>query len=166
MCLSTNGADGYPSNRIVYLREITEAGLIFYTNYNSLKGEEIAANEKTSLNFFWAELHRQVRVKGDVERVDQARSDAYFASRPRESQLGAWASMQSSPLDSRESLQLRIAELEKEFKGKEIERPEHWGGYILKPVDWEFWKGRSSRLHDRFRYVRESENWKITRLYP
>jgi pyridoxamine 5'-phosphate oxidase len=164
--LSTLGHDGYPSSRVVYLRGIADGGLIFYTNYGSLKGTELAIEDKAVMNFFWPEMHKQVKVKGIVGKVSRETSDAYFASRPRGSQLGAWASLQSSPLDSRDILEQRLKELEKEYEGKDIPRPDHWGGYALVPVEWEFWKGRSSRLHDRFKYVSASGSWNITRLFP
>lgn len=164
--LSTIGHDGYPSSRIVYLRGIEDGGLIFYTNYNSLKGTELAIEDKAVMNFFWPEMHKQVKVKGIVSKVSKKTSDAYFASRPRGSQLGAWASEQSRPLESRELLEARLRELEEEYKGKDIPRPEHWGGYTLKATEWEFWKGRSSRLHDRFKYSALADHWKISRLYP
>ncbi len=165
-CLSTIAEDGGPCARIVYLREVLDEGLIFYTNYESAKGKEIASQDKASYTFFWNELHRQVRVRGRLEKVDVSRSDNYFASRPRASQIGAWASDQSRPLISREALQTRLAELEEEYSEKDIPRPPHWGGYILIPSRWEFWKGRSSRLHDRFEYNKEQGEWKIKRLNP
>lgn len=164
--LSTVGHDGFPSTRIVFLRGISNGGLIFYTNYGSLKGRELAAEDRALMNFFWPELQRQVRVKGLVSKISPEQSDDYFASRPRNSQLGAWASKQSQPLDSRETLENRVKELEMEYEGKVIPRPENWGGYVLMPVEWEFWKGRSSRLHDRFTYTQKGEDWMITRLYP
>jgi pyridoxamine 5'-phosphate oxidase len=165
-CLSTISADGSPSARIVYLREVLDEGLVFYTNYESAKGKEIAGHKQASYTFFWNELHRQVRVKGILRKVDSQRSDRYFDSRPRASQIGAWASDQSSPLHSREELQSRLADCEEKYKGKEIPRPPHWGGYVLIPSEWEFWKGRSSRLHDRFQYRFIGDSWKIERLNP
>lgn len=165
-CLSTVGLDGFPSSRILFLRGISEEGLIFYTNYTSLKGGEIEANEGAGFNFYWHEQSRQVRVKGTLSKVSDGQSDEYFAGRPRESQLGAWASDQSSKLDSRTSLESRIAELTEQYEGKSIPRPSHWGGYILKPIGWEFWQGRESRLHDRFSYVLKDGQWQISRLYP
>ncbi|NND93262.1 MAG: pyridoxamine 5'-phosphate oxidase [Flavobacteriales bacterium] len=166
LSLSTVGQDGFPSTRIVFLRGISNGGLIFYTNYGSLKGRELAAEDRALMNFFWPELQRQVRVKGLVSKISPEQSDDYFASRPRNSQLGAWASKQSQPLDSRETLENRVKELEMEYEGRVIPRPENWGGYVLIPVEWEFWKGRSSRLHDRFTYTQKGEDWMITRLYP
>lgn len=165
-CLSTIGKDGGPCARIVYLREVLDEGLVFYTNYESAKGKEIASNDKGSYAFFWNELHRQVRVRGSLKKVDAFRSDNYFASRPRASQIGAWASDQSSPLGSREELQMRLQRIEKEYEQKDIPRPPHWGGYILIPSRWEFWKGRNSRLHDRFEYIKDNGDWKIQRLNP
>ena len=164
--LSTIGHDGFPSSRVIYLRGIQEEGLVFYTNYQSLKGSELAVEDKAVMNYFWPELHKQVKVKGVVSKVDAEVSEAYFASRPRGSQLGAWASQQSQELESREVLENRIQELEKEYEGRDIPRPPHWGGYILKPVEWEFWKGRSSRLHDRFKYSQEGNGWIVQRLNP
>ncbi|MCL4165236.1 UNVERIFIED_CONTAM: hypothetical protein GTU68_013210, partial [Idotea baltica] len=137
--LSTIAVDGFPTARIVYLREVLDEGLVFYTNYSSAKGEEIRADGRASYTFFWNELHRQVRVKGRLQKVATDRSDRYFASRPRASQLGAWASQQSSPLESREALQTRLQILESEYSGKVIPRPPHWGGYMLIPTEWEFW---------------------------
>lgn len=165
-CLSTITADGGPSARIVYLREILAEGLVFYTNYQSDKGQEIAACPLACYTFFWNELHRQVRVRGSLEQVDAEMSDTYFASRPRASQLGAWASAQSAELSDRDELVDRLAALEEEYAGREVPRPPHWGGYILRPTHWEFWKGRSSRLHDRFRYERSDEGWTRVRLNP
>ncbi len=165
-CLSTIGTDGGPSGRIVYLREVHDDGLIFYTNYESAKGQEIAEASQASYTFFWNELHRQIRVRGVLSKVDGSVSDKYFNSRPRASRIGAWASAQSSPLDSREALEQRVQALEAKYEGIEIPRPPHWGGYILRPSHWEFWKGRSSRLHDRFRYTRDGDTWVIQRLNP
>ncbi len=165
-CLSTIASDGGPSARIVYLREVLDEGLVFYTNYESSKGKHIASQDQASYTFFWNELHRQVRVRGVLRKVDAERSGRYFHSRPRASQIGAWASDQSSPLQSRETLQIRLAALETKYEGKEIPRPPHWGGYVLIPSEWEFWKGRSSRLHDRFQYRSAGDDWTIERLNP
>ena len=165
-CLSTIGADGGPSGRIVYLREVHDEGLVFFTNYQSGKGQEIAEASQASYTFFWNELHRQVRVRGVLSKVDESISDKYFNSRPRASKIGAWASAQSKPLDSREELEQRIQAIEAKYEGKDIPRPPHWGGYILRPSQWEFWKGRNSRLHDRFRYSRADSKWLVQRLNP
>jgi len=165
-CLSTLGLDGYPSSRIVFLRGIEERGLIFYTNYSSLKGAELAEDERAAFNFHWDEQDRQIRVKGKVVKIDKSVSDAYYAKRPRGSQLGAWASSQSQVLGSRQELIDRIKDLEAKYDGQDIPRPEHWGGYILEPESWEFWQGRQSRLHDRFRYQKQESVWTIHRLNP
>lgn len=165
-CLSTIGKDGGPCGRIVYLREVHDEGLVFYTNYQSAKGIEIEETPQASYTFFWNELHRQVRVRGVLSKVNGSVSDKYFNSRPRASRIGAWASAQSSPLDSREELKQRVQALEAKYEGSTIPRPPHWGGYILRPSQWEFWKGRNSRLHDRFQYSHEDGKWMIQRLNP
>lgn len=164
--VSTVNAAGKPSARIVLLRNADERGFTFFTNYNSRKGHDIDANPHASATFFWQQLQRQVRVEGIIEKVEAADSDAYFASRPRESQIGAIASAQSEPLESREALEQRVADLTQQYEGQTIPRPEHWGGYRIKPTAIEFWQGRASRLHDRFLYTLEGEKWGITRLNP
>jgi pyridoxamine 5'-phosphate oxidase len=166
MCLSTLDREGYPSSRIVFLRELSDEGLIFYTNYSSRKGKELSAHPKAAMNFHWEAQDRQVHLKGEVEKVSKGISDAYFASRPRESQIGAWASHQSDEMVDRAELMDRVAQYEKEFEGKDVPRPAHWGGFMLRAMEWEFWQGSPSRLHDRILYKREEGDWKRTRLNP
>lgn len=166
MTLSTLGLDGYPNGRIVLLKDL-DYGFVFFTNYESEKGQELEAHPKASLTFFWAELERQVRITGTIEQVDAALSDEYFFSRPVGSQIGAWASPQSKKISSREALTEKIEELENQFKTEKITRPPHWGGYRLLPHRLEFWQGRASRLHDRILYEKsESGSWVISRLAP
>jgi pyridoxamine 5'-phosphate oxidase len=166
MCLATVGADGRPSARMVLLKEVDDAGFVFYSNYGSRKGTELAAQPVAALVFYWQELHRQVRIEGRVERVAAAESDAYFASRPRGSQLGAVASPQSQVIADRAVLDRRVAELEAELGGAAPARPEHWGGYRLIPDVVELWQGQDNRLHDRVRYRRELATWIKERLAP
>jgi len=156
----------FPESRVVLLRDIESGGLSFYTNYNSQKAKSIAFHPKIGANFFWAELFRQLRIRAFAEKLPESISDQYFASRPRESQIGAWASDQSHPMISRKELEHRVEKVEVQFKGKTIPRPKHWGGYLLKPVYFEFWQGRPSRLHDRIVYEKVEETWKIKRLFP
>jgi pyridoxamine 5'-phosphate oxidase len=159
-------ADGRPRSRIVLLKGVDDSGFRFYTNYDSAKGREIAKHPFAALQFHWVELERQVRIEGRVERVDAADSDAYFASRPVKSRIGAWASPQSDVLLDRESLEARFADTEHRF-GDEVPRPPHWGGYRVLPDLVEFWQGRRSRLHDRLRYRRaDASAWLIERLAP
>lgn len=158
--------DGRPSSRIVLLKGVEPGGFVFYTNYDSRKGREIALSPFASLNFFWSLQARQIRIEGRIEKVSPEDSDAYFASRPRESQIGAWASAQSSVLKSRAELEERNAELEKSYAGKNIPRPPHWGGYLLRPDRIEFWQGRPNRLHDRFLYEDAPGGWMVFRLSP
>ena len=165
MTLATCTPDGAPSARIVLLKGCDERGLIFYTNYQSRKGRELAANPRAALVFFWHALERQVRVEGRVERATEAEADTYFTSRPADSRLGAWASEQSEVLSGREELEARHRELEVRF-GPEIPRPPHWGGFRLVPEVFEFWQGRPSRLHDRLRYRRVEMGWLRERLSP
>ncbi|RUA37473.1 MAG: pyridoxamine 5'-phosphate oxidase [Bacteroidetes bacterium] len=166
MTLSTI-EENKPTSRIVLLKGVENEQFVFYTNYNSSKGKQMAISPYVSLNFFWPELERQVRIEGIVKKVDADTSDAYFKSRPRGSQIGAWVSPQSESIESREILEKRLEEIELKFKDKEVERPPHWGGYSVKPTIVEFWQGRPSRLHDRIRYTfSESKNWKIERLAP
>lgn len=167
MTVSTLGLDGYPKNRVVLLKKFTFEGFIFYTNYNSEKGRAIAHDPRVSLSFFWPNLERQVIIKGAAEKIAENLSDGYFESRPRGSQLGAMVSEQSEPITSREALENRLRSLEAETEGKQLERPKHWGGYLVRPISIEFWQGRPNRLHDRIRYsLQEDYNWKIERLQP
>ncbi|MFO7997488.1 MAG: pyridoxamine 5'-phosphate oxidase [Bacteroidales bacterium] len=166
MTLATSSGDGKPSARVVLLKEVDERGFVFFTNYQSQKGRELAENPYAALVFLWLDLHRQVRIQGRVEKISQAESDAYFASRPRESQLGALASPQSMTIKGRELLEKRFEELREIHQGKTLPRPGHWGGYRLIPTSLEFWQGRESRLHDRLLYTREEAGWKMDRLAP
>lgn len=168
MTLSTAAPDGSPSARIVLLKGVDERGFRFYTNYDSRKGAELAQNPRAALVFWWAPLERQVRVEGDVERLPSDESDAYFQSRPRGSQLGAWVSPQSRIIESREVLDTHLEEVKAKYEGEEIPRPSDWGGYVVRPTQIEFWQGRRSRLHDRLRYRRDdpSESWNLERLAP
>jgi pyridoxamine 5'-phosphate oxidase len=166
MTLATADGEGAPSARMVLLKGAGEDGFVFYTGYGSRKSEELNQNPRAALVFYWRTLGRQVRVEGSVERVPEAESAAYFATRPRGSQLAAWASHQSLPLASREELDRRYAELEREYEDREIPLPPHWGGYRLRPEAIEFWEHRENRLHDRIRYTRAREGWKVERLSP
>ncbi len=167
MTLATSSADGVPSARIVLLKGFTETGFTFFTNYNSFKGQQLAENPRACLVFFWKELERQVRITGVVEKVSEKESDDYFASRPPGSRIGAWASPQSRVIEDRAWLEAEEYNFQEKLNGKVIERPTHWGGYIVKPVCIEFWQGRPSRLHDRIQYMlSESGIWKIERLAP
>jgi pyridoxamine-phosphate oxidase len=166
MTVSTVNNDCKPSSRVVYLRDISENGLIFYTNYLSKKGHDIAANPYIAVNIYWAELERQIRIEGKVEKASEEKSDEYFSKRPRESQIGAWASEQSTEITSRETLEERVKFFTEKFKGQPVPRPKHWGGYLIKPNYFEFWQGRPNRLHDRIVYELVNNNWKIKRLAP
>lgn len=167
MTLSTLGLDGFPKGRVVLLKKYTQQGFIFYTNYESEKGKSIIAHPKVSLSFHWAGAERQVIIKGKAEKIAVDVSDGYFESRPRGSQLGAHASQQSTVVPNRQTLENQLKTLEEKFKNKSIPRPEFWGGFIVKPIEIEFWQGRANRLHDRIRYQLQSDlNWKIERLSP
>ncbi|WP_111709481.1 pyridoxamine 5'-phosphate oxidase [Lutibacter citreus] len=167
MTISTVGLDGFPKSRVVLLKKYTWEGFIFYTNYNSEKGKAIENNPNVCLSFFWNNVERQIIIKGTAEKISENLSDGYFESRPDGSKLGAWASEQSEPVPSRNYLDDRLKKYEEKFKNKEIIRPKHWGGYIVKPISIEFWQGRPNRMHDRIRYtLQEDFNWKIERLAP
>ena len=166
MIMATVNAEGRPSARTVLMKGFSEAGVVFYTNYESRKGKELAQNPHIALLFYWAELERQVRIEGVVEKISEAASTDYFHSRPRDSQLGALASPQSEVIKNRQVLEQRMAELTERYQDQEIPKPHRWGGYLVKPERFEFWQGRSSRLHDRFCYVKKEANWNIERLAP
>jgi pyridoxamine 5'-phosphate oxidase len=165
MMLATVGKDHKPSARILLLRHFSENGFVFYTNYHSHKGEQTNENASAAMTFYWHELQRQVRIEGSLVKQSAAESDAYFASRPRESKVGAWVSPQSQVVPSRKVLDEKFVEMEKKF-GEEVPRPPHWGGYVLHPESIEFWQGRAGRLHDRIRYRKTNEDWIIERLAP
>ena len=167
MALSTS-IDNQPSSRTVLLKDLTKDGFTFFTNYGSRKAKQISSNSDVSLLFPWYPMERQVIVIGTANKISKSESEKYFASRPRGSQIGAWASMQSEELSSREELENKYAEFEKKWpEGTEVPMPEHWGGYVVSPTSIEFWQGRYSRLHDRIRYVRsENNDWQIKRIYP
>ncbi|MFD1063789.1 pyridoxamine 5'-phosphate oxidase [Winogradskyella litorisediminis] len=167
MTVSTIGIDGYPKSRVVLLKKYNEEGFIFYTNYHSEKGKAISNNPNVSLSFFWPAAERQVIIKGKAEKIAENLSDGYFESRPRGSRLGAIVSNQSEVIESREVLEQKLKDLEVQFQGKEIPRPKNWGGFIVKPVEIEFWQGRPNRLHDRIRYkLGNNFDWSIDRLAP
>lgn len=165
MSISTVDVNGQPATRIVYLRGIDD-GFIFYTNYNSHKANDIEVNNKVALNFLWRALDRQIRIDGVVEKVSEEKSDEYFSKRPRESQIGAWASAQSSELNSREELEQKVADFTKQYEEQEVPRPPYWGGYVVKPSRIEFWQGRPNRLHDRILFEKRGEDWSLKRLSP
>jgi pyridoxamine 5'-phosphate oxidase len=167
MTIATATTNGKPSARMVLLKDYDERGFVFYTNYESNKGQQLVKNPWGAIAFWWAELERQVRIEGRVEKVSPAESEAYFHSRPKASQLGAWASNQSQVIDSREVLERRLQQLKEEYENKEVPRPPNWGGFRVIPTEIEFWQGRPSRLHDRLLYQRsEDGSWRIQRLSP
>jgi pyridoxamine 5'-phosphate oxidase len=166
MSLATVSPDGRPSARIVLLKEFDTSGFVFYTNYRSRKARELQDNPRICALFFWVELERQVRIEGTVSRVSAEQSDRYFAQRPLEARLGAWASPQSEVIADRAELEARLAEARARFPQADPPRPPHWGGYRIAPASIEFWQGRASRLHDRLLYVRESGGWRRSRLAP
>lgn len=166
MAVATAGADGQPHVRMVLLKEHGHAGFVFYTNEQSAKGEQLHENPRAELLFHWKSLRRQVRIRGPAERMSDAESDAYFASRTRDSQLGACASDQSRPLDSRATFEQRFRDLKEQFEGKDVPRPAHWGGYRVVPAQIEFWTDREYRLHERRLFVRGADGWSEGLLYP
>lgn len=166
MTLATATPDGLPSARVVLLKDVSARGFTFYTDYRSQKGEELAANPRAALVFLWKEIERQVRITGRVERVSREESEGYYRSRPAGSRVGAWASVQSSVLDSRATLEDAVAAAQARFEGTDIPLPPHWGGYRVVPDSLEFWQGRQSRLHDRLRYRALEGGWSIERLSP
>ena len=167
MIIATIGEDGFPKSRVVLLKKYTLEGFIFYTNYNSEKGRAILNNNNVCLSFFWPALEQQIIIKGKAKKLAENLSDGYFDSRPDGSKLGAWASNQSSVVSSRKELDESLSIFEKKFENSEIPRPQHWGGFIIKPISIEFWQGRPNRMHDRIRYtLSEDFSWKIERLAP
>ena len=166
MVLSTVDENSVPSSRVVLLKDISHDGFTFYTNYASKKGADLKNNNHASLLFFWETSERQVRIVGNVDMLSETESDAYFKLRPRDSQIAAWASTQSSVISNREELNKSFAHFENLYKNQDVPKPQHWGGYVLVPTSIEFWQGRANRLHDRIQYKKENSNWLIERLAP
>ncbi len=167
MSLGTIDDDGGPDVRIVLLKAISDRGFVFFTNYRSAKGRQLEANPQAALTFFWVQLERQIRIRGTVEKTSRDESEEYFRSRPLGSKLGAWASAQSEVIDSRDTIEARLAEVAQRFTDVDVPLPDYWGGYRLMPTMIEFWQGRTNRLHDRFRYSRDTKGtWLIERLSP
>ena len=166
MTIATVGLNGFPKSRVVLLKSYDSDGFIFYTNFKSEKGKAIAKNPNVCLSFFWPSTERQVIIQGMVEKVDEETATEYYHSRPRGSQLGAWASPQSSEIASREVLENNLTQVEHKYDGQEVPKPENWGGYIVKPINMEFWQGRQNRLHDRIIYNKEDAKWSSKRLAP
>lgn len=166
MTLATASPDGEPNARVVLLKALSADGVVFYTNYESEKGRELDANPRAALVLLWLELERQVRVRGTVERISREETEAYFAKRPRNSQIGAWASPQSQPVRDRDELLSRFASCEHTFEGRTPPAPPHWGGLRLRPREVELWQGRQGRMHDRLRYRRDGATWRVERLAP
>ncbi len=166
MGLSTIGLDGFPKTRIVLLKEIVDGKFVFYTNYASEKGKSMEANEKVSLHFFWPALERQITIKGTVQKVSREQSETYYRTRPRGSQIGAWASHQSTEVSGREALDENLKHFTEKFDGMEVPLPDFWGGYEVMPVSFEFWQGRPNRLHDRILYKSDGSSWNHKRLAP
>ena len=167
MTIATIGNDGFPKSRVVLLKKYTEEGFVFYTTYTSEKGKAIEENKHICLSFFWPALEQQIIIKGTAEKLAANLSDGYFKSRPKGSKLGAWASPQSTVVSSKKELETQLTSLEKEYAEKEIPRPAHWGGYLIKPISLEFWQGRPNRMHDRIRYsLGKDFSWKLERLAP
>lgn len=166
MALATATPAGLPSVRFVLMKQVDDRGVVFFTNYQSRKGQELDAHPEAALVLYWPGLERQIRFEGPVERVPREESEAYFAHRPRGSQLGAWASRQSEPAGSREDMNKALEDAVRTYRGRSVPCPPHWGGYRLQPRLVEVWQGRAARLHDRFVYRREQETWRLSRLYP
>jgi pyridoxamine 5'-phosphate oxidase len=164
--LATSAANGQPSIRMLLLKDVNDQGFVFYTNLESRKGRELASNRLAAMNFYWSPMDRQVRVEGKVARVTDAEADAYFASRPRGSQIGAWASRQSRPIEHPGDLDARVAEFEQKYEGVQVPRPQFWSGFRLDPASIEFWKGMPSRLHERQLFTRDGDGWRVQVLYP
>lgn len=164
--LATAAPDGAPDARVVLLKGVDRRGFLFFTNYDSAKGKALERNPRAALAFYWDALGRQVRVRGRVDRLPALESDEYFGTRPRGSRVGAWASEQSREIADRAGLERRYGEIDERFRGRDVPRPEHWGGYVLRPAEIEFWQDGADRLHDRFLYRREGEEWTVVRLSP